>query len=357
MHSFWKFLLICLCTTSLMFLPCRCKKQSTAPEQANPYPFGPPSSIQLDAHVENQRLARCVNIGNALEAPEEGDWGVTLEANYFQLIKDGGFSGIRLPIRWSTHAQAAPPYAIDKFFFSRIDWAVAEALSRGLNIVINIHHYEEIMQAPAEHKERFLALWRQIAEHYKNYPDGLFFELLNEPMGNLSAEIWNTYLAEALAVIRQSNPYRMIVVGPVNWNSYTALSTLRLPQADRSLIVTFHYYNPFQFTHQGAEWVDGSAAWMGTLWPSSAASAQTLANELEQAASWGVNHDRPLFMGEFGAYAKADMNSRKLWTESAARQAENRHISWAYWEFCAGFGVYDAAKKAWNFPLLKALIP
>ncbi len=335
----------------------RCKDQSTAPKAPNPYPFGAPSSLPLDAHAENRRLARCVNFGNALEAPEEGDWGVILTVEYFQLVKEAGFSGIRLPIRWSAHAKSASPYTIDRTFFERIDWAVAEALSRGLNILINMHHYEEIMERPADHQARFLALWGQIAEHYKNYPDGLLFELLNEPMGKLSAALWNQYLAEAIAIIRSSNPFRMIVVGPVNWNNYNALTALQLPEAERGLIVTFHYYNPFQFTHQGAEWVDGSSAWMGTLWPNPAMTAQTLASELTQAAEWGQKNDRPIFMGEFGAYSKADITSRHLWTETAARQAENRNISWAYWEFCSGFGIYNPSTRAWNHALLSALMP
>ena len=40
-----------------------------------------------------------------------------------------------------------------------------------------------------------------------------------------------------------------------------------------------------------------------------------------------------------------------------ARQAEAREMSWASWEFCEGFGVYDRTQGAWNKPLLDALIP
>ena len=42
--------------------------------------------------------------------------------------------------------------------------------------------------------------------------------------------------------------------------------TLDVPD-DAHLIVTFHYYLPFEFTHQGAEWIgDASNAWLGTTW-------------------------------------------------------------------------------------------
>ena len=75
------------------------------------------------------------------------------------------------------------------------------------------------------------------------------------------------------------------------------------------------------------------------------------------AAKWGEANNRPIYMGEFGAYSKADMESRALWTNSVARTAEDFHFSWGYWEFCAGFGIYNQGTKTWIDPLLTALIP
>lgn len=331
-----------------------CADKSTEPKENGPK--YPPITGPLDPYAVNQRLARSVNFGNALEAPNEGDWGITLEARYFELLKEAGFSGIRLPIRWSTHARSGAPYTLDKSFLARIDWAVAQALDRGMAIVINMHHYEEIHADPANHKTRFLELWRQIAEHYRDYPADLIFELLNEPTDKLTPALWNQYLAEAIAVVRESNPYRTIMVGPGDWNSLAALPRLVLPESERNLIVTFHYYNPFQFTHQGASWVNGSDAWLGTTW-GSRSEQLAMQNELEQARLWGVTNNRPIFMGEFGAFERAELGYRKLWTEAAARQAENRGFSWAYWEFGSGFGLYNLTKNEWNTALLKALIP
>jgi len=76
-----------------------------------------------------------------------------------------------------------------------------------------------------------------------------------------------------------------------------------------------------------------------------------------EAANWGAARDRPLNVGEFGAYSKADMPSRALWTEFVARTAEANGMSWHYWEFIAGFGVYNSVANDWNYPLLNALIP
>jgi len=181
---------------------------------ANPIP-----AEDAYAYSQNWRLGRGVNLGNALEAPKEGEWGVTLEEEYFQLIAESGFDSVRIPIRWNAHASSEPPYTIDPAFFDRVDWAVDQALSRDLVAVINIHHFDELLSSPEEQKDRFLAIWDQIASHYQDYPDGLYFEMLNEPNGNFGTMYWNKYMAEAISVIRKTNPKRTIVVGPDNWYS------------------------------------------------------------------------------------------------------------------------------------------
>jgi len=323
----------------------------------NPPPESSPTPEGVDPFEQNARLGRGVNLGNALEAPREGEWGVTLQEEYFQLIKIAGFDAVRIPIRWSAHAAATEPYTIAPSFFERVDWAVDQALSRDLVTVINIHHYEEIMQNPEKHEERLLALWEQIADHYQEYPDDLLFEILNEPTDSLNSRVWNQLLTKAIRTIRKTNPGRNIIIGPANWNSIDALSGIELPPEDRHIIVTFHYYSPFHFTHQGAEWVSGSDPWLGTTWRGTALEEQAVIKDLDQAAAWAEANNRPVYLGEFGAYSKADMDSRASWTAFVARQAEERGMSWAYWEFCAGFGVFDKSRGAWNEQILDALIP
>jgi endoglucanase len=336
------------------------------------------------AEKMNKMLGRGVNLGNALEAPHEGEWGVTLREEYFQLIKDAGFNSVRMPVRWSSRALTQPPYTIDPKFFERVDWAVNCAMSRNLPVILNMHHYMELYTDPNPHKERFMAMWKQIAEHYKDYPDTLLLEIYNEPDDALTPQMWNQWLKEALAVIRKTNPRRTIVIGSANdsWISY--LKLLELPEDDRNIIVTVHHYFPHEFTHQGAPWItrekiaqsikdmklvgqevpagaadfDGdSNTWLGTKWMGTDAEKKAMTDIFDEGAAWAKEHNRPINLGEFGSYRKADMESRVRWTKFISDTAAGHGWSLHYWDFCAEFGVYDPKTKSWHRELLEALIP
>lgn len=317
----------------------------------------PDAAVVRDAFYFNAQLGRSMNLGNALEGPYEGAWGVYLRPEFFEDVAAAGFDAVRVPIRWSAHADASPPFAIGDRFFSRIDWVIEQATANDLTAVINIHHFNEMMVDPDGYTVQFLALWEQIATRYQDAPDSIYFELLNEPNDKLDAAKWNEIWPQALAVVRATNPTRTVIVGPQLWNGITHLPTLELPVGDPNLIVTYHYYNPFEFTHQAAEWVPGSAAWAGTTWSGTPAQRAAVDREFDAAATWAAEHNVPLFMGEFGAYSAADADSRAAWTAYVARAAEERGFSWAYWELASGFGIYVSATRSWDEPLLNALIP
>ncbi len=310
-----------------------------------------------DAFEANRLLGRGINLGNALEAPSEGEWGLTLKAGYFEAIKNAGFDSVRIPVRWANHCGEAPLFAVDPKFFERVDWAVDQALSKGLVVVLNVHHDDPSYKEPAKNIPRLAATWRQVGARYKDRSDRLFFELLNEPNGEFTDLRWQQAFPTLLASVRGSNPTRTVIIGPGHWNNLEHLRALELPANDRRIIATIHYYSPFQFTHQGASWVHGSDAWRGKTWAGTESEREALRLDFEKAAAWAKGHDRPLFLGEFGAYSAADLDSRATWTFAVARVAERLGISWAYWEFAAGFGAYDPALDAWRPALLKALIP
>lgn len=304
----------------------------------------------------NKLLGRGINLGNALEAPSEGAWGITLEESYFAEIAKAGFQSVRIPVKWSAHSLSREPFTIDPKFLARVDWVIEQAHKHKLAIVLNVHHFDEVYLKPEEKLPQLAGIWKQLAEHYKSQPDDVVFEILNEPHTKLDAENWNRAIVELLGIIRTSNPQRVVMVGPTNWNNVAFLPGLKLPADDKQIIVTFHYYSPFEFTHQGAEWAMDSKKWLGQKWTGSATDMKALRADLDLAAKWGKENQRPIFLGEFGAYIKADMASRALWTKTVAREAEARGFSWAYWEFCSGFGAFDPATKQWRPELKAALV-
>jgi endoglucanase len=319
--------------------------------------FAQPTNAKPDVFAVNKSLGRGINFGNALEAPKEGDWGLKLDASYFKIIKDAGFSTVRVPVKWSAHAAKDAPYTIDAEFAKRIDWVLDQAEANKLNVILNVHHYGEMDSEPDKHLSRLVALWEQIAKRYKDRPATLVFELLNEPHDKLIDQKWNDAIPPLLKAVRATNPTRAAIIGPPFWNGIWALPKLKLPD-DPNIILTVHYYDPFKFTHQGAPWAGDDVKNLKDIkWEGTEMELAALRKSFDQAADWAKKNNRPVFLGEFGAFEKADMTSRAKWTAAVVKEAEARGFSWAYWEFASGFGAYDREKKAWREPLLKALIP
>ena len=301
----------------------------------------------------NSRLGMGINLGNMFEAPSIGEWGVEPDGDYIRDIKAKGFASVRIPARWSAHAQTEAPYTIDKDFMDTVRWAVDLALANELVVVINIHHYEEIMVNPAEHEERYLALWEQIAGAFQSYSDSLYFEILNEPNDKFTPELWNVYLAEGLSKIRETNPDRMVVIGTADWGGIGGLSKLVLPE-DPNIILTVHYYNPFEFTHQGAEWA-GQANVKGVTWDSMPAQINAMKKDMDEIKKYSEQHNVPAYIGEFGAIENADDTSRARWIGHLRHIFEEYGFSGAYWEYCSGFGIYDPILNCYHPDMLRAL--
>ena len=151
-------------------------------------------------------------------------------------------------------------------------------------------------------------------------------------------------------------PKRTVIVGPAFWNSIAHLGELDLPDNDRNLIVTVHYYLPMEFTHQGAPW-SGQKDKTGVDWKGTEAERQAIRNDFRKAADWAREKNRPVFLGEFGAYDRAPMDSRVRYTDAVARTAESFGWSWAYWQFDSDFILWDMKKDAWVEPIKNALVP
>ena len=296
-----------------------------------------------------------INLGNALDSPTPGEWGLTIQPQYFESIKDAGFNAVRIPVRFSAHADNDFPYLIDPDFMLLVDSVVRQGLSNGLIVILDMHHYDEIMLDPASQRDRYLAMWKQLAEYFEGFSSNLYFEILNEPNGQMDAATWNALSADCIQTIRESNPKRRLLAGGVDYNSIDALEQLVLP-ADKNLTAVVHFYLPFEFTHQGASWVEGSTQWIGTTWDENPAEQQAITTQLDRAAAWSMQNQIPLVMTEFGSISSADAASRQRWTAFLARETEKRNIGWFYWEFCSEFGVYACEQGQWDPDMLEALI-
>lgn len=310
-------------------------------------------------------LKRGINMGNMLESPMEGQWGITYHSHYPATVKGAGFNHVRLPIRWSSHASTDANAIIDPIFFARVDQIVSEFLAQGLYVIVNMHHYRqldgdaldtadgEVTVDPHVIDARFIHLWRQIAAHYQAFSDHLIFEIYNEPHGLQTAAEWNARYPKALAAIRETNPTRVVMVGPSGWYDTTRLVELSAP-TDVNTIVTFHHYEPFAFTHQGA-W--GSPYPGGSRTCCSRDDLNQIASRLDIAKQWAMNHGHPVYLGEFGSHVSAPRVSRINHANALRLGAESRNISWAVWNFGADFGLYNTTTDAWDTLMQRALTP
>ncbi|MGE5606839.1 MAG: glycoside hydrolase family 5 protein, partial [Bacteroidota bacterium] len=228
----------------------------------------------------------------------------------------------------------------------------SHALHRGFHVVLNIHHFEGLNTNPIANKDKFIALWQQIAEYFKDYPENLYFEIYNEPNHTLD-KYWNQYYPLAYDVIRKQNPSRNIIISCPGWANVTTLDRLVLPQRikeDPNILVQFHFYYPTEFCFQGAIG-NGSEDVQGLRWTGTKAQQRDLIQLADRAAAWAKrNGSVRLWNGEFCAHAGVSHEEdRRLWTAFIIQLCEERNIAWAYWDFAGDTGkIYDVDIGRWT---------
>lgn len=307
-------------------------------------------------------LGRGVNFGQMLEAPREGDWGLRVERDFIEQAT-ARFSTIRLPVRWSNHAALTEDARLDEFFARRVDDVVDTLLAKGVYVILDFHGYQQLNGEPLHPREaavedavvekRFIALWRQLAVRYANRSPKLVFELFNEPGGPLNGAKWNQLGRQALAVIRESNPDRVVMFGPSGGNHSRGLASFSIPK-DPNLIVPVHNYDPFNFTHQGIPW---NPVFSKTgLTCCDAGQRKQVTDALDTAQRWSRANGYPVTIGEFGTYQGGEVQQRATYLRFFRDEAEKRGFSWQYWEFAGGFGVYSPQRREWIEPLRAALL-
>ena len=308
----------------------------------------------ISANNQCIKLGRGVNILGYDKAFWQDYTKGRFKESYFKMIKDAGFSTVRVNL--NPFSQMDDKNKINNHWLETLDWVINKGLEANLMVILDLHEYTTMADNPEGKKEMFLSFWRQIALRYKDKSRNLVFELLNEPNQKLTVEMWNTFLAEAINIVRSTNPDRTLIIGPGNWNGIESLNTLKLPENDRNIIVTVHFYHPMRFTHQGAAWAADYKNLSGITWTGTPEEKDEVESKLKVAADWSKQNNRPIFLGEFGAYDKGDIESRVRYTSFVARTAEKLGFCWAYWQFDSDFIVYDIDNEQWVRPILNALI-
>ncbi|HEX6272600.1 MAG TPA: glycoside hydrolase family 5 protein [Polyangiaceae bacterium] len=328
-----------------------------------------------------------INLGNRLEAPNEGDWGGRILATDFPFIASRGFDHVRIPIRFSGHALASAPYTIDAAFFARVDTVLDQAAQANLAVVIDLHAYDDLAANVAAHRERFLSLWTQIATRYRNRPETVAFELLNEPYGQLDTS-WNELSAAAIQVVRATNPRRLLVVDSVYWADPSKLGMLTLPN-DANLLVAVHVYEPKLFSFQGKDWMGPEFMTKGVVFPGPPSSPVTPVPEASAASwarTWFDNYNslpaasnpsgpatvaaqmayitqyrngsgRSVYNGEWGPQDGGAMDSRVRLVTLVREECEKAGVGWAIWEDPNNMKLFDSAANTWVAQIVDALLP
>ncbi|MCB0658688.1 MAG: cellulase family glycosylhydrolase [Saprospiraceae bacterium] len=303
----------------------------------------------------------------------------------FEQIQSLGCDVIRLPINLHYMTSGAPDYTLDPLFLSFLDQVVQWAADLKMYLILDNHSFDPSVNTETSVGPVLQKVWAQMAEHYVSASDYILYEVLNEPHG-ISDEDWNAIQKQVIQTIRSKDTKHWIVVGGAGWNSYWNLDAIP-DLGDDKLIYTFHFYDPFLFTHQGATWVDPSMAPLaGVPFPYDANKMPSLPASLQ--GSWVNNnynsypqdgtvaavkelldkavafHDQrqvPIFCGEFGVFIPNSNNDdRVYWYDAVRSYLEANDIAWTSWDYHYGFGLFkeggnDLFDHDLNVELLQAL--
>ncbi|MEW4449452.1 glycoside hydrolase family 5 protein [Qipengyuania sp. JC766] len=308
----------------------------------------PVAASQTGTEAAPLPVGTCINMGNSLEPEREGSWGgKPIAADDFARIKAAGFDTVRIPVRWHNKTAPASPWTVDPEWMDRVQTVVDQALAADLNVILNSHHFEPIHDDPLATAEWHGAVWRQIAERFEGYPEEtLWFELENEPHRNFDHSNLLQTLAPALRAVRETHPTRAVIYGGENWSGIDSLATLPLPD-DPHVHPTFHYYDPFAYTHQGASWTAPDMPPPGRRYPAEGDREQ-LARDVQKIRDYVARTGKTPFMGEVGAYDLHSPTQERATYHRAVREAfEPAGVGMCVWAYANTYPFWDREKQQW----------
>ena len=227
-----------------------------------PFPVAP----QTESVKFASSLGAGWNLGNTLDSwriPEPDDtetcWGnPKAEKALFSLLRENGFSSVRIPVTWFQHLDADG--SIEEAWLDRVNEVVDYVIDSGMFAVLNIQHDDQDWLITDTGHERsatsiLVNIWKQIARRFAGYDEKLIFDIMNEPRvvgaeteweGTPGArQIVNRMNASALKAIRESggrNADRFVFITDYaasdleeNW------AALEIPD-DPHIMVSLHFY-------------------------------------------------------------------------------------------------------------------
>lgn len=354
-----------------------------------------PFSLAQDvAQQRSERIGQAMNLSYlenwwaGTKAKHYSDFAKPDEAEKrskeFADIAKAGFKTVRIPICFSAWMEMKQPYDWDNPKGPEMaDLFVKAALAANLNVIIDLHHTEFDGSMPeAANAERIVNLWFRIANRYKNTdPERVFFELRNEPH-DISVEAWRWQANQIIKIVREITPKHTLVVGFNEWNGRQAMIDSK-PFDDNNIIYTFHYYDPFLFTHQGSTWSGAEGIedikllpfpyekekaprappasrgkWVEKLIDSyqTDSKAEKMFKDLRAARDWSTKNKVPIFVGEFGSYsATARIEDRCRYATTVYSAFGKLRIPNAWWEWDGGFNMFEPGTTRISDCMRKAL--
>ena len=313
-------------------------------------------SVAGAAAPKSLPIGSCINLGNTLEVDKSYDIrdGMVGPGD-FARIRKAGFDTVRIPVRWDERSKSSAPYTVDAAWMKKVQSTVDQAMAAGLKVILNSHHFQPIYKDPLAVQPWHTGVWSQIAERFKDYPtDRLWFELENEPHDKFTDENLRQTLDPALAVVRKTNPDRPVIYGGQMWSGLDSLETLSLPD-DPNVYPTFHYYTPFDFTHQGAQWVEPDVPEVGRVYGTQA-DRDLLKTDVAKVKAYAERTGLMPFMGESGAYeAHIPLDQRIAYTKAVHDAFVPAGVSVCQWAYANTFPFYDRKSGNWLPGMLGAL--
>ena len=257
--------------------------------------------------------------GKTLPSAWETAWGQPLTSQKIaDYIISLGFNTVRIPVTWAEHLDENDQ--IDPAWLARVKTVVNYFYTRGVYVIINMHHdggengwIEATEESFNTYGGRFASVWQQIAETFESYDERLLFESMNEvldgnnnwnaPSADASRWInaWNQLFVTTVRETGGNNALRnLIVMTYAGGGAQDNFKSFVLPEdtADQHLMITVHNYDPQSFTWTNATWTRMTARWNETT------HGAVLKRDFDVYARYAKKFDVPIVIGEYNADPK-----------------------------------------------------